>query len=134
MIAKISAFDDPVQEYKNKTKTLFNAIDGMTLSDVLESIEFFVEEFVKEYNLYSDEKLIVKDTLIIGSRSRGKEKSNSDLDVLLIYDGPLKEDHVFNVINAEDFPIGDVVVDFNPIKVEDAPDWLRRAEEYLKEK
>ena len=138
MLESVTAFNDivsnPVEDYKCKTERYFNGISFMNLQDILESISFYIEEFVKEYNQYSDEKLIVKETLIVGSRSRGKEKEDSDLDVLVLYEGAIREDHLFNVINDNGFSICDVAVDFNPIKVEDAPDWLRSAEEYLEGK
>lgn len=80
----------------------------------------------------------IKNIAIYGSRSRGLEREDSDLDVVVQYEGDIKESEIFNLLNySEDNYISNVKVDFNPIREEETGligDYLEKAEEYLRNK
>lgn len=50
----------------------------------------------------------------VGSRIKGYYKENSDLDIALQYEGNMKEDVVFEVLNSDPLIVGGITVDFIP--------------------
>ena len=58
--------------------------------------------------------------LLVGSRARGEEKPDSDIDFLLEYEGDMKEYTVFNILAGESLLVGGVPIDFNPIRSEES--------------
>lgn len=76
------------------------------------------------------EEFSVNDMKIIGSRTRGTAKEDSDLDVLVEYEGSAPEDGVFNNLNENAPVIEGIKVDINPIKPSDSG----TIEEYLSRK
>ncbi len=75
---------------------------------------------------------------VIGSRTRGEAKEDSDLDVLLEYKGRISEDGLFNILNDEESKlyIEGIPVDINPItkgKSGTIADFLERNKDYQKE-
>ena len=76
----------------------------------------------------------VKQITIIGSRTRLAARPDSDLDVLVEYEGRLKEYAVFNILHEDPLYIEGILIDINPIRVEESgttEEWLRRSEKYL---
>lgn len=76
----------------------------------------------------------VKQITIIGSRTRSAAKPDSDLDVLVEYEGRLKEYAVFNILHEDPLYIEGILIDINPIRAEESgttEEWLRRSEKYL---
>lgn len=57
---------------------------------------------------------------LIGSRIKGNNRIDSDLDAIVYYSGKMKEDSAFNLFNDESYRlhIDDIVVDINPKKIE----------------
>lgn len=53
---------------------------------------------------------------LIGSRISGKNRKNSDLDVIVYYSGSMKEDGAFNLLNDNSYRlyIDGILVDINP--------------------
>jgi predicted nucleotidyltransferase len=98
-------------------------------SDLLDEIK----DYVKESGI--DAKII--DCAIYGSRSRGLQKPDSDLDIVVQYDGSIKESAMFNLL-AEMHLIKDgMQVDINPIRKEESGTldaYLQKAEQYMKSK
>ena len=76
----------------------------------------------------------VKQITIIGSRTRSAARPDSDLDVLVEYEGRLKEYAVFNILHEDPLYIEGILMDINPIRAEESgttEEWLRRSEKYL---
>ena len=72
-----------------------------------------------------------------GSRCRGLEQDNSDLDVVVEYRGGETEDFLFNTFNEDGLSIGGVKVDINPItegKTGTLGQYLPGVESYLAER
>ena len=75
--------------------------------------------------------------VISGSRCRGLEGKNSDLDVVVQLSGNEREDDLFNLLHEDKFRIGGVLVDINPIteyKTGTLEEYLPGVEKYLEEK
>ena len=75
--------------------------------------------------------------IISGSRCRGLEGKNSDLDVVVQLSGNEREDDLFNLLHEDKFRIGGVLVDINPIteyKTGTLEEYLPVVEKYLEEK
>lgn len=75
---------------------------------------------------------------IIGSRANGTAREDSDLDVLVEYEGDISEDSLFNALNGEDgLEIDGIKVDINPItpgKSGTIDEWLERNADYREDK
>ena len=61
-------------------------------------------------------------------------KSDSDLDIVIQYEGNEREDDMFNLLNSDDEVLGrceidGITIDFNPIKG-DIGEFLATAEKY----
>ena len=78
----------------------------------------------------------IVDMRVIGSRSNGTNSENSDLDVLVEFDGDISEDAFFNAVNGEDaLYIDGVRVDINPITKDKSgtiEQWVNRNAGYSK--
>ena len=100
-----------VADFRAETERHFKEICGMNAGD----IEVFVK--AEAQRIFDDYEMPVEivDAVVCGSRSRGLEKDDSDLDVVLEYKGEEPEDAVFGALNEEKLVIGDVRVDINPI-------------------
>ncbi|MBQ8941120.1 MAG: DEAD/DEAH box helicase family protein [Firmicutes bacterium] len=121
-----------VEEHRQKTRELYKPINSTDL-DNLEAIMFDV---VRGYIDDADLDIKIKDLTLYGSRSRGIENENSDIDIVVEYDGYMKEDAVFNILNEEDYHFAGIKVDFNPIHEEESgtlEEYLLRVNKYLDE-
>lgn len=122
---------DVINRFKEETDRLFHPIIGMDRE--------FIEEIVKAYLLATIEKyglnVRIKDIALVGSRSRGKERTDSDLDFVVEFSGDVREDHLFNIFHDDILEIGGVTVDINPItecKTGTLEEYLQRMEkEYI---
>ena len=76
--------------------------------------------------------VIIKDIKLHGSRLRWQARDDSDLDAVVEYDGNIREDDLFDLLNDEDpLYIEDIRVDINPIK-EDMYSYMIRSNKYDK--
>lgn len=66
---------------------------------------------IDEYGL--DAQIV--DVVVSGSRCRGIEQENSDLDVVVEYTGSTREDDLFNMLHEDSIYIAGIQVDINPI-------------------
>lgn len=71
-----------------------------------------------------------------GSRVSGKATEESDLDILVEYEGSAREDDIFNLLHEEECRMGGVLIDVNPIKSECSgtiEEYLQRCDDNWKE-
>lgn len=119
-----------IADFKAKTEELFNGIGGQTQEDIELDVYAYLQSKIDEYEI--DIELV--DVVVSGSRCRGLEKADSDLDVVVEYKGREKEDDLFNAFNEDGFMIGGVKVDINPItegKTGTLAEYLPGVEAYL---
>ena len=125
-----------IAEYREKTKSLFHPVDGLSANEIEQRVLKYVCDAVRLS--YPDSFVSnIGTAVLIGSRSRGLERSNSDIDIVVDYTGDIKEYQLFNLLNEEPFMIGEVSVDINPIRKEESgtlKSFLPRADAYLEQK
>ena len=71
-----------------------------------------------------------------GSRTTGRATEDSDLDVLVGYEGSAREDDIFNVLHEDACRINGVLIDANPIKADCSgtiEEYLQRCDDNWKE-
>ena len=125
--------DSVVADFKAKTEQLFNGINGPTQDDIEQTVWAYLQSKIDEYEI--DVELV--DVVVSGSRCRGLEKADSDLDVVVEYKGREHEDTLFNAFNEDGLMIGGIKVDINPItegKTGTLATYLPGVESYLAEK
>lgn len=122
-----------VSEFKAKTEKMLRDINGLTQTDIERNVYAYLQSKINEYEL----AIKIVDVAISGSRCRGLEKHDSDLDVVVEYIGQETEDSLFNVLNKDGFMINGIRVDINPITENSTGtlgSYLPTVEAYLAEK
>lgn len=120
-------------EFKARTEDCFRPMDGLNQFE----IEDIVRDFIEETLIANGVDAVIRDVVISGSRCRGLEREDSDLDVVVELESDEREDVLFDMLHEEEFAIGGVVVDINPITRERTgtmEEYLPGVEEYLNEK
>ncbi|UKI17071.1 MAG: nucleotidyltransferase domain-containing protein [Ruminococcus sp.] len=96
-------------------------------------VKDFVQKVFEENGVNAD----IHGAAVTGSRSRGLENADSDIDVVIEVNSDLKEDVLFNIIHDEEFTLSGCTIDINPIKADETgtlETYLPTAEAYLTEK
>jgi predicted nucleotidyltransferase len=96
-----------------------------------------IEELLEEAYLQDDVNVI--ELWAHGSRMRGDFRPDSDIDVVVFYDGKIREDALFDILNYghERGTIEGHIVDLNPVKVRNQSDinkYKQKSDKYDKEK
>lgn len=121
-----------INHFREKTKRYFRPVDGNSVENIESMVRDYIREKISEYYL----PIQIREVMVYGSRSRGTEQEDSDLDILFEYNGANREDDVFNILHEDDFCIGDVKVDINPVTEEKSgplAELIRRAEVYMEQ-
>lgn len=124
---------DVVADFRARTEELFHSLDGQSVEDIEKTVYAYVQSQIDEYGL--DAKIV--DVVVAGSRCRGMEQENSDLDVVVEYTGSTREDDLFNMLHEDSIYIAGIKVDINPITEERTgtlETYLPEVETYLQEK
>ena len=122
-----------VSNFREKTKEMFHEINGQTPEDVEQTAYAYIKSKIDECEVDAE----IVDVIISGSRCRGLESENSDIDIVVEYKGNEHEDTLFNAFNEDGLTIGGVKVDINPItegKTGTLATYLPGVESYLAEK
>ena len=123
-----------IEIFRAETEKHFNDINGYSPQD----IETSVKEFVLSSLYDNDIKGEIGEVIVSGSRCRGLENDNSDIDVVVEIKGSdLKEDALFNIFHEKGMEIDGITVDVNPIRPEETgtlETYLPTVEEFLAEK
>ena len=122
-----------VSDFREKTKEMFHEINGQTPEDVEQTAYAYIKSKIDECEVDAE----IVDVIISGSRCRGLESENSDIDIVVEYKGSEYEDTLFNAFNEDGLMIGGIKVDVNPItegKTGTLATYLPGVESYLAEK
>lgn len=122
-----------VNEFKAKTREMFNNIDGKSADDITRIVTSYIKERIEEFELDA----AVIDVVVSGSRCRGLERNDSDIDIVFEYSGTEREDHLFNLMHEESLAIDGKVIDINPITAAETGtlgEYLPGVEKYLDNK
>lgn len=125
--------DRIVEEFQSRTNKLFHKIDGHYVDEIEKIAKDYIQAKIEEE--YLDVEIV--DVVLSGSRCRGLEKHNSDLDMVVEYKGLIREDVFFNILNEDGFEIGGIKIDINPItegKSGTLEEYLPDVERYLEER
>lgn len=119
--------------FRAKTDKMFHNIDGFKPAEIEEIIKSYIQEKIDEYTINAT----IMNVVISGSRCRGMEHEDSDLDVVVELSTNEKEDYLFNIFNEDGFCLGlskDIKVDINPITARETgslENYLQQVENYL---
>lgn len=105
-----------------------------TIAEAAEAIRADVRNILDE-NGYGDVEIV--DLRVIGSRTTGKAREDSDIDAVFEFKGDAREDDLFNLIADEGLTLDGIKVDVNPItagKSGTMAEFMKRSDAYLAEK
>ena len=134
-IQAVKLAQEIVAEFRAKTEEKFDtkALDGMSPATIEDAVRERVLQIAEDYGL----DVTIEDVIVSGSRCRGLENPDSDLDVVVSYSGKEREDDFFNVLHDERMLFGKVELDINPISTEQTgtlAEYLPGVEKYLTDK
>ena len=86
--------------------------------EIAEAIRSDLEQICRRYNV----PVMLKEVAVYGSRSKGYEHEDSDLDILVEYEGDFREDELFALFYDSEEPLQyhGIPVDVNPIRAEES--------------
>ena len=119
-----------VKAFRKNTNELFHELDGNNAESIEKMVKFHVQNILEDYGI----EAVVLDAVLTGSRSRGLEREDSDVDVVVEYYGNIAEDALFELINKDYLVVAGNRIDINPItegKTGTLDTYLAEAERYL---
>ncbi len=118
---------------KTDTKYSIQGLENYTTDEIKEQSTNYIKEKLETNGIQG---VTIIDSAIHGSRGRGTAKADSDLDIVVEYDGDIREDTLFDILNEEPMYIDGVKVDINPInknKSGTLKEYMERSDAYDKE-
>lgn len=120
----------------NTETTAIQGFDGYSQSEIKSIVQEYIQQKLDENDISAN----VVGIAIHGSRGRGNAKENSDLDVVVEYEGDIREDGMFNLLNDDDngeaLYIEGIRVDINPIRAQETgtlDKYMERSRKYDEE-
>lgn len=137
------AFNKELTDILDYYENLMN-LNGETIHKEVQGLEYYGKRSLKNYILdeitekfvigfEGDEITRVNDLEIHGSRGRGTARPDSDLDVVVEYEGTLREDDAFNFLNEDPLIYNGIKVDVNPIRKQETgtlQDYMVKSRKY----
>lgn len=111
----------------------FHRIDGLGPADIESQVHDYVMDKIRDNGL--DAEIIY--VAVTGTRSRGIENKNSDIDVAVEYKGSIREDDFFDMLHEDGMTIAGIKLDINPItegKTGTMENYLPAVEKHLEHK
>lgn len=120
----------------NTETTAIQGFDGYSQSEIKSIVQEYIQQKLDENDISAN----VVGIAVHGSRVRGNAKENSDLDVVVEYEGDIREDGMFNLLNDDDngeaLYIEGIRVDINPIRAQETgtlDKYMERSRKYDEE-
>ena len=134
-IQAVKSAQEIVANFRAKTEEKFDrkALDGMSPATIEEAVRERALQIAEDFGV----DVTIEDVIVSGSRCRGLENPDSDLDVVVSYSGAEREDDFFNILHDERMLFGKVELDINPINTAETgtlAEYLPGVEKYLSEK
>lgn len=137
------AFNKELTDILDYYENLMN-LNGETIHENVQGLEYYGKRSLKNHILdeitekfvigfEGDEITRVNDLEIHGSRGRGTAHPDSDLDVVVEYEGSLREDDAFNFLNEDPLIYNGIKVDVNPIRKQETgtlQDYMVKSRKY----
>ena len=112
---------------------VIQGLENYSYDEIIDLVNDFIIDRIWDSG-HSADDIKLTDIRLHGSRLRNQAKQESDLDAVVEYDGDIREDDFFSILNDEDpLYIDDVRVDINPIKA-DMDLYMKRSAEYDRHK
>lgn len=116
-------------------ETIYKNVQGLEYYDKRSLKNYILEEVTEKFviGFEGDEITRVNDLEIHGSRGRGTARPDSDLDVVVEYEGSLREDDAFNFLNEDPLIYDGIKVDVNPIRKQETgtlQDYMVKSRKY----
>lgn len=109
---------------------VIQGLENYSYKEVTDLIKYFIIDRLYENNIIPNRDIKIIGIQLHGSRLRGQAKKRSDLDAVFQYDGDLREDDLFTLLNSRpQYRIEGIKVDINPIK-EDIRSYMKRSDDY----
>ena len=101
-------------EFKNeeKAKHSIQGLETYSTDEINSMARSYIQEKLEENGIYD---VTIKGLELTGSRKSGTARVDSDLDVVVEFEGDIREDDLFDILNEDPMYIDDVQVDINPI-------------------
>lgn len=116
---------DILDHYENlmnlNGETIHKSIQGFENYDRKELKEHIQEDILEKLTVgteMAEDFKVLNGLEIHGSRGRGTARPDSDLDVVMEYEGEAKEDAIFNILNEDPMYFDGIKIDVNPIRSE----------------
>ena len=122
--------NNKINELEQKLSKI-QGLENYSEEEIKNNIDRYIKQKLEE-NGIDPRDIEIVDSNIHGSRKRGNAKADSDLDVVVQYNGDLREDDLFNILNNngdDNLYFDDIRVDINPIK-ENLNDYMNRSKQY----
>lgn len=133
LLAGWSGYIEDVYSFKEKTACYFHKIGDMDGNEIENFIRLFVQNKIDEARMDA----LITGIAVTGSRCRGMENSESDLDVVVELATKEREDVLFDMLHEDMLCIDGITVDINPITTHETgslAQYLPKVEKYLEEK
>jgi predicted nucleotidyltransferase len=121
-----------IDTFREQTGRFFRPVEGKSAKEIENEVREFLMDKIIEY----DVPIQLGEVVLYGSRCRGTEKETSDIDIVVEYHGNFREDDLFHLFHEENFCMGDIKVDINPIQKEKSGnivEFLGRAAYYMEQ-
>lgn len=122
-----------VEEFRANTRDKFHELDGENSESIETMVRGHIEDAIETFGL--DAKVV--DVVLVGSRSRGIEHEESDVNVVVEFYGSEREDALSDILNEEGLSIAGKTIDINTItkdRTGTLETFLPEEEKYLAEK
>lgn len=124
-----------VEEDKTQDNSSIQGLQGYSRDKIKNIVKDYVEQKLSD----ADADAKIKGVEIHGSRNRGDAREDSDLDVVIEYEGDIREDDMFNLLNDDEdaLSIENIRVDINPIREQETgtlDKYMERSRKYDEEK
>lgn len=122
-----------VEEIRANTRDKFHELDGENSESIETMVRGHIEDAIETFGL--DAKVV--DVVLVGSRSRGIEHEESDVNVVVEFYGSEREDALSDILNEEGLSIAGKTIDINTItkdRTGTLETFLPEEEKYLAEK
>ncbi len=131
-IIQAKSAQETIADFRAATERQFRPerLDGTRIEDIEDQVREMVQEAIDTYGLDAR----IDEVILTGSRSRGLDNEDSDIDVVVSYTGTEPEADLFNIMHEEIRLIAGVPIDINPINPEQTgtlADYLIGAERFL---
>ena len=127
------AYKAQSKQASTDTKYSIQGLESYTDNEIKSIANDYIQQKLEDNDLYD---VTIKDTAIHGSRGRGTARADSDLDIVVEFEGDIREDDLFSILNEDNLEIDGIKVDINPITANDTgtlKDYMARSKAYDKE-